>query len=179
MSGMSIPSSQTLLDVAFRQPQVTDGAQIWSLVRKTGVLDLNSEYCYLMLSAYFRETCIVAEQSNKVVGYVSAFRMPSRPEVLFIWQVAVDERLRGHGMGTTMLSELLQSDACRNVRSIETTVSPSNTSSSAMFRKFARRVHAQISITEGFPNHLFASKTHEDEKLWRIGPLRRVPRSVH
>lgn len=143
------------------------------------MLDLNSEYCYLMLSAYFRETCVVAERQNKVVGYVSAFRLPTRPDVLFIWQVAVDENWRGCGMGTTMLSELIESDACRSVRSIETTVSPSNSSSSAMFRKFARHAHAQISIAEGFPNHLFAAKTHEDEKLWRIGPLRRSPRSVH
>lgn len=173
---MSVTSTKTRLDVTFRQPRVTDGAQIWSLVKKTGVLDLNSEYCYLMLSAYFAETCIVSEFEDRIVGYVSAFRQPDRPEVLFVWQVAVDESMRGNGIGPRMLSELVQRDASRGVRSIETTVSPSNAASEAMFRKFARSHNARISIVEGFSGHLFASKSHEEEPLLRIGPIHRLAR---
>src|SRR5690625_1790424 len=48
-------------NVVLRQPVIADGAAIWSLIRDTGVLDVNSAYSYLMLSKFFTQTCVVAE----------------------------------------------------------------------------------------------------------------------
>ena len=48
-----------------------------------------------------------------------------------------------------MLTQLLNRKACRSVKFIETTVSPSNTPSRALFHSVAQRLHAELEETEG------------------------------
>ncbi|MBN2910314.1 diaminobutyrate acetyltransferase [Polycladomyces sp. WAk] len=158
--------------VALRQPQVADGIGIWSLVRDTGVLDVNSPYSYLMLCKFFSDTCVVAEQEGQIVGFLSAFRPPADQQTLFVWQVAVAESQRGNGLGKALLKALIRRDACKNVRYLEATVSPSNLASQALFRGLARDFATCCEVSECFPAHLFPGGTHESEMTFRIGPFR-------
>src|SRR5690606_4540692 len=64
--------------IAFEQPTVADGAEMWRLVRESGVLDENSCYAYLLLCRHFDSTCLVARQAGDVVGFVAAYRPPNR-----------------------------------------------------------------------------------------------------
>src|SRR5699024_11664859 len=86
-----------------RQPTLEDGAQVWELVKSTGVLDLNSSYQYLMWCNYFSDTSVVVEQNDKIVGFISGFTNPKQTNTLFVWQVAVHESQRGKGLATKML----------------------------------------------------------------------------
>lgn len=154
-----------------RRAVTEDGAAIWALVRDSGALDLNSPYAYLMACKNFADTCVVAEgEGGEIAGMVVAYRLPASPEVLFVWQIGVSPAWRGHGIGVSMLANLIE-QASPPITFVETTITPSNQPSQALFRAFAR--HMGASVTEG----LWLSKdvfpdAHESEDLFRIGPFR-------
>jgi len=156
-----------------RTVTVHDGKRIWKLVSESGRLDVNSAYCYIMLTEYFRDTCLVAEKDGEAVGFVSAFLPPAKPETLFVWQIAVAEAHRGHGIADSLLSALVAEECCRRVRFVEATVSPDNRPSKRLFEKLARKLGAPLAASEGFAASLFPGEAHEDERLIRIGPILR------
>lgn len=157
--------------IQFRKPRKEDGANIWKLIKDTGNLDLNSAYCYLMLCELFPNTCVVAEQDRKIVGFLSAFQQPDAMDVIFVWQVAVDQSQRGKGLGTALIKELLQRKACVGIRYVEATVSPSNGASQSLFKRLARSLETECQVTECFSSVHFPVTGHEDELTYRIGPF--------
>ena len=94
-----IPGPSSGQALTLRSPTVEDAAAIWRLVRDSGVLDLNSPYSYLILCKHFAETCIVAEEAGVIVGFVTAYRPPITPDVIFVWQIGVAQSVRGRGVG--------------------------------------------------------------------------------
>jgi L-2,4-diaminobutyric acid acetyltransferase len=155
-----------------RPPVRADGKRIHSLVRDCKPLDENSCYAYLLLCEHFADTCVVAETDDQeLAGFISAYIPPAKPDVVFVWQVAVSARARGAVLGGAMLRDLIQRDACRQVRYLETTVSPSNTASQRMFEKFAGNVEAKCLSEPLFDTKDFSEPGHEPETLFRIGPL--------
>lgn len=158
--------------IQFRTPRPEDGRKIWALVDSTGVLDLNSAYSYMMLCKYFPDTCAVAEKDGKLVGFVSAFHSPNDPKTIFVWQVAVALSERRKGLGIRLLKEVLGREACRELRYLETTISPSNIASQTLFHTLARDLKAPCRVMNGFSAHLFPAGAHEDEPLYRIGPFK-------
>ena len=71
------------------------------------VLDLNSSYAYLLWCRDFGRPPSVAEHDGRVGGFVTGFVRPEDPRRVFVWQVAVDEALRGRGVAAAMLNDLL------------------------------------------------------------------------
>jgi L-2,4-diaminobutyric acid acetyltransferase len=154
-----------------RRPQLKDGKAVHALVKRSPPLDLNSAYNYFLLCSHFAETCVVSELDGEVAGFLSAYRLPEDPQTLFIWQVAVDESLRGHGMAGRMLDEVLARPVCAQVNYIETTVSPSNRPSRRVFEHFAERRAAQWHEEVFLSREDFGGDEHEEEVLFRIGPF--------
>ncbi|WP_303904356.1 diaminobutyrate acetyltransferase [Thiohalomonas denitrificans] len=154
-----------------RKPVLDDGKAVHDLIGNCPPLDLNSTYNYFLLCSHFSETCVVGEQDSSILAFLSAYRLPKSPETLFVWQVAVDGALRGHGMAGRMLEEVLVRPACRGVRYVETTVSPSNIPSRRFFERYAEKRqlgwHEETFLTE----EQFGGESHESEVLFRIGPL--------
>ena len=161
--------------VTIRRPTVEDGAGIWRLVKGTGSLDLNSAYAYLLLSHQFSGTCRVAECRGEITGVVTAFRSPTSADTLFVWQIGVDASMRGLGLASELLHELLSGDSCRGVTRIETTISPGNAASRALFRRLAQRLGTECTILPGYGPELFPAEEggggHEREELFGIGPF--------
>ncbi|MDK2820837.1 MAG: L-2,4-diaminobutyric acid acetyltransferase [Clostridia bacterium] len=124
-----------------------------------------------MLCKYFPDTCVVAETEGKIVGFVSAFCPPDKPDVIFVWQVAVDESQRGKGLGTALLKELLRRTACAKVHYLETTITPSNIPSRSLFTGLARDLDVNCDVSECFSEDLFPGEKHEAELMYRIGPF--------
>ncbi len=157
--------------LTYRTPAENDGKEVWQLIRNTGVLDLNSSYSYLMWSKYFDETSVVVESGGRIVGFISGFIQPNSPDTLFVWQVAVDDSERGKGLASRMLQSILHHHACRNIRYLEATVTPSNEASQALFRKLAKDLQARCEVTRGFTENQFPDGGHEAEQLFKIGPF--------
>lgn len=162
---------QTRGDYSFRKPVKDDGADVWTLIKNSSVLDLNSPYSYLMWCEYFADTSVVIEQRGHIVGFVSGFIQPAAPDTLFIWQVAVDEAERGKGLGTRMLLNLLGRSSCEHVHFLEATVSPSNIPSQNLFQGLAKKLNTVCEVRECFSTEDFPENGHEDELIYRVGPF--------
>ena len=154
-----------------RKPRADEGAGVHALSEACPPLDVNSVYNYLLLCEHFAETCVVGEKAGEVVAFTSGYLRPAHPNVLFIWQVAVGDAARGRGIAKKLLKEILARDACRSVDTLETTVTPSNNPSRALFHSLARDLDAPVEETVLFPGKLFGAEEHEDENLIRIGPF--------
>lgn len=164
-------SDNALKPVQFRNPTVDDGAEIWRVVKESGVLDLNSAYMYMLLAHEFSGTCVVAEHEGRVVGFVTGFRPPQRQDSIFLWQVGVDASMRGQGLGKRLLRAFLQSTGASGATMLETTISPSNDASKALFTAIARELDTAIRPTEGFREDQFPPEgDHEAEEWYFIGP---------
>lgn len=157
-------------NVEFRQPIVADGAEMWRVVRESGVLDVNSAYLYLLLCKDFADSCIVAEQRGRLVGFATGYRPPRRQDAIFLWQIGIDAELRGQGLGKRLLAHFLRQAQAAGATLLETTISPSNQASQALFRGVARDLGTGCQVEPCFRADQFPSG-HEAEDLYRIGPF--------
>lgn len=128
-----------------------------------------------MLFKFFTRTCLLAEKDDTIIGFVSAFEQPEHPEVIFVWQIAVADSMRGKGLGISLLLELLKRKESKHYRFLEATISPSNKASQALFHKLARELETTCQVFECFSADLFPKEqkttAHEAELTHRIGPF--------
>ncbi|MBN1235628.1 MAG: diaminobutyrate acetyltransferase [Methanotrichaceae archaeon] len=157
--------------IVFRRPDIGDGGQIHALVKACQNLDLNSVYSYLLLCKHFSDTCVVAEEKGEVIAFLSGYIPPGSEKVFFVWQVAVDERMRNQGLAKSLLAKALKRESCKNCRFLETTITPENYASMKLFRSLAAYLKAPLEEKICFSKKHFASEHHNDEYLFRIGPF--------
>lgn len=152
----------------YRPPLTGDGSALWALACRAG-LDENSPYAYLLWTAYFADSSVVAEVGGRIAGFVNGFRVPERPDTLFVWQVGVDAEHRGAGIARGMLVALVA--RCPWLRYVEATVNPSNAPSAALFRGLGARFETGVEESLLFDPGQFPPGGHEAEVRFRIGPL--------
>jgi L-2,4-diaminobutyric acid acetyltransferase len=147
-----------------RGPEPGDAPALWALAGACG-LDRNSHYAYALLGRYFVDSCRVTEDAEaNVIGFVSGFRVPADPGVLFVWQVAVAPHQRGRGIAGRMLDDLADR---LDIHTLEASVTPRNTASMTLFRAFGTRRGGMAVETPLFGPELLGPG-HEPEILVRI-----------
>lgn len=176
-SGDDPPNRETI-KIRRSRLEYGDGGAMWRLARESGVLEENAEYTYHMFSHFFGETSTVADLDGKAVGFVAGFRPPYREDSLFVWQIAVAEEARGRGLAAAMLHGLIQRLSPR-IHYLEATVTPDNEASMRTFRKIARDLDTSVTEEVLFPGNRFHGPSHEDEVLFRIGPIDPVRVAEH
>lgn len=155
-----------------RRPRPDDGAALHRLVKRCPPLDENSRYCNLLQATHFRDTAIVAERDGELYGFVTGYRVPGREHVLFVWQVGVSPEGRGQGLARRMLTALIE--RLDGITHLETTVTPDNMASRAVFEQVARAYGAALVRSHLFDSKRHFENKHDDEVLYRIGPLTAV-----
>lgn len=92
-----------------------------------------------------------------------------------MWQIGVAPEAAGKGLGGRMLDALVDRENARGatVRFMESTVTPTNAASRALFAGFARRRDAPMKVTDSaFAVDDFPSDAdHEAEDRFVIGPF--------
>jgi len=151
-----------------RAPTIQDGLGVKQLISTCPPLDLNSTYCYLILCEHFAETSVVAEMSGEIVGVITGYRTPQNPQILFVWQVAVNPKYRGNGLGNRMLQSLWDRLVPEGVSEINTTVAPANLLSLSLFESFAKSNSAYLEKTKFIDSSFFGEESHENEDLISI-----------
>lgn len=141
------------------------------LVHACPPLDANSTYCNLLQCSHFQNTSIAATRGGDLVGSVTGYSIPDRPDTLFVWQVAVHPSARGHGLARTMLRILLKRVATQGISFIETSITPGNEASVRLFTGFATEQRADMVRSVMFEQTLHFEGAHETEYLFRIGPF--------
>jgi L-2,4-diaminobutyric acid acetyltransferase len=164
---LSIPT------VTLRRPTDGDGYPLHELVARCQPLDTNSAYCNLLQCSDFADTAIAAVNAEgQLVGFISGYCPPSRPDTLFVWQVAVDASMRGQGLALRMLMALIARVAKeQGIRNLETTISPDNGASQALFKKAFAKLGVDYSTRTLFSRAEHFAGKHEDEVLYRAGPF--------
>jgi L-2,4-diaminobutyric acid acetyltransferase len=162
----SLTTSAQNHSLEYRLARLEDGPALWTLARSNG-LDENSPYAYLLWTEYFRSTTIVAaDDRDAAVGFVMAFLRPDEPSTVFVWQIGVAADHRRRGIAGRLLDELFEQTGAKVV---EATVTPSNSASETLFRRFGARHGLSVSVEPLFGEELFPPG-HEAEHRFRIGP---------
>lgn len=164
--------------LSFRQPVAADGPLMHALVERCKPLDVNSLYCYLILCEHFASSCIVAEMDGELLAMMTAYVLPERRDTLFVWQIAVDARLRGKGVARKLFAHLLKRRGLKHITTIEATVNPSNDASRGLFHALARDCGCDVEETPLFGATLFGDGDHEQENLIRVGPIYSVRKTL-
>ncbi|MEZ4334805.1 MAG: diaminobutyrate acetyltransferase [Myxococcota bacterium] len=160
-----------------RPPRLRDGVGVHDLIRDCPPLDPNSLYCNLLQCTHFADTCAIAVDVDEagretVVGWLSAYRPPSEPETLFVWQVAVAPVARRTGLAHRMLEAILRRPACRGVERVGASVTEDNVASLGFFERFARRHGSRIERTPWFDADEAFQSRHASEYAIRIEDVR-------
>lgn len=157
----------------FSQPSKDDGWAVSRLISDCPPLDINSVYCNLLQCHHFSSTSVAVRWSGELVGFISGYLIPGKPNTLFIWQVAVSKNARGHGVASRMIAHILDREACKSVRYIETTITEENKASWALFERVAKNYRTSLSREELFTQDKHFSGQHDTETQVTIGPLMR------
>jgi L-2,4-diaminobutyric acid acetyltransferase len=164
-----LPSSQT---ISLRVPTLEDGMSVFRLIQRCPPLDTNSSYCNLLQCGHFSNTSVAAELEGELVGFISGYVVPGRPDTLFIWQVAVDERARGLGLASQMLRHILNRPSCHGIAYLETTITEDNQPSWGLFKSLAKRLGAELQSSLWLDKQVHFDGQHDSESLVRIGPFK-------
>ena len=159
--------------VELRHPTAEDGYAVNQLVEANPPLDPNSIYCNLLQCSHFAETSVAAFKDGEMVGFVSGYIPPATPHILFVWQIVVDKAGRGLGLATRLVKAQLNSDACKGVTHIHTTITPDNDASWGLFRSLAKDLNAELNSGVYFQKDKHFGGVHDDEHLLEIGPISR------
>ncbi len=159
------------LAIELRQPLPEDGAQAFKLISQCPPLDANSMYCNLLQCSHFSSTSVIAVSDNDVVGFISAYLVPERPNTLFVWQVAVGSQARGQGLATRMVQHILSRPLCSNVSYLETTITESNKASWALFKGLSGKLNAELHSSVMFDRIKHLDDAHDTEMLVKVGPF--------
>ncbi|MFP4157063.1 MAG: diaminobutyrate acetyltransferase [Opitutales bacterium] len=160
-----------IIDIQIQHPCAEDAYSVNQLIAQSPPLDTNSVYCNLLQCSHFADTSVIAKSGETIVGFISGYRLPSRPEVLFVWQVVVSSQARGQGLAGRMLQAQVDAGACTGVRYMETTITKDNAASRALFQKFADKNDAPLQENEFFDRERHFNGQHDSEYLIRIGPF--------
>lgn len=166
----------TSISFLFQIPSKEDGWAVSQLVKDCPPLDSNSVYCNLLQCHHFAETSVAVKLDSKLVGFVSGYLLPNKPNTLFVWQVAVSESARGKGLASQMLGHILARDICKSVEFVETTITEANQASWALFRRLADTYASPLSEEVLFDQDTHFSGHHDSEMLVKVGPLKRSER---
>ncbi|MBU2713878.1 diaminobutyrate acetyltransferase [Zooshikella harenae] len=158
-------------NVKLRLPRSSDGFAVFELIGLCPPLDVNSTYCNLLQCTHFSRTSVVAELRGNIVGFISGYVVPDRPDCLFVWQVAVDKQARGVGLALRMLKSILARTRNSQIQTLETTITATNRASWALFERLAQELKAPFSKSDFFDSEKHFAGNHESELLMQIGPF--------
>lgn len=158
--------------LALRHPTAADGYAVNQLVATNPPLDPNSIYCNLLQCSHFADTAIAAFRGEQLVGFASGYVIPATPDVLFVWQIVVDQTARGQGLAKKLLHAQLASEACKQVAYMHTTITLDNEASWRVFKSLARDLDVGVNSDVYFEKNKHLGGLHNDEHRLVIGPFR-------
>lgn len=169
---MDHADDEDLPSTTLRRPAPSDAREMWRIARDSGELDLNSPYAYLLVADHFAATSVVAEAPDgTLAGFVAAYLPPTEPDVVFVWQVAVDHAHRGSGIARRLLHEAIDRAWPLGARGLTATVTPGNEPSRRLFHAVAADRSTRIEERPLYDAALFPGEGHDAEHRILVAPL--------
>ena len=64
-------------------------------------------YTYWILSNYFNKTCNVAEDKEKIIGFISGLPVIEN-KIIFIWQLCIRDKYRNKGIAFKLIDNIVK-----------------------------------------------------------------------
>ena len=167
--------AKVLANLQISPPVAEDAAEIHALIASCPPLDQNSLYANLIQCTHFAQHCAVARIDGRIVGWISGHRPPERSDTYFLWQVAVHPDARGRGLARRMMAQILSRPAQSGIVRMETSITPGNAASWALFRSLSGWLRAPLQSAPWFDRQRHLDGAHDSEHLVRIGPFAAPP----
>lgn len=166
-SAGSHPPGSSRGELLLGVPGTDDAMAMWMLLTRSG-FDSISPSSYRQLCRRTADTSLVARDGNRVVGLITAYRRPTRPDTLLVRQIAVSPSYRRCGVGRAMLVCVKNRDAGSGVGWLEAKIRASSHASRRLFQSFAIAAELRYAELELTPDNCFPPP-HEPEILVRMG----------
>ncbi|HMQ10331.1 MAG TPA: diaminobutyrate acetyltransferase [Oligoflexia bacterium] len=161
----------------FRKPKKSDAQEIHAMLQPyKPYVGTSPVYTYLLICEHFDDTSIVVtSESDEIVGFISAYQPPKKQNTLFLWEVAVKKGYHGNNLNKKMIEKLFNRI---NPNYIEATVNPSNQTFIKRLKQLSKNFACELSQKVLFASDHFGTQNHEDEVLFRMGPIQKNASSI-
>lgn len=98
-----------------------DFLEVAGKAREWGDLVIEREGIYHMMVTHFKETCFIAEDRGRMIGYLLGFRSQTCPDQAFMHLIQVDPSMRGNGIGRRLFNQFqakVKSMGCKQIYTI-------------------------------------------------------------
>jgi len=123
---------------AYCTPSRQHAVELTQRVQQIKTLDTNSGYLYALMCTHFADYCAIALRENTLIGFVTAYPLPTQPATLFVWQIGVCPKARGKGIARGLLNHIQNRPWFAHIREVQCTIDPLNPASRALFTRWAQ-----------------------------------------
>jgi ribosomal protein S18 acetylase RimI-like enzyme len=106
---------------------IVDRSRVW------GDIVIERETIYHLMTKHFRGTCFIAEDRQRMTGYLLGFRSQTYPEEAYMHLIQVDPAMRGNGIGRRMFRQFEDSVKAMGCKKVITTSRPQNKMATAFY----------------------------------------------
>jgi L-2,4-diaminobutyric acid acetyltransferase len=110
-------------------------SKVLKLMRSSSGIDHHTDYTLWQAAHFDPELFFIALDDNRIAGYLFGRNIK---ESALLWQIAVDTKDRGKGIGKKLVSALIFSAKKNDFRSIITTITPDNIASKVTISSAAK-----------------------------------------
>jgi len=122
--------------MTIRQASESDLSKIRAFVKKNPPLGFHSLYTYWVLCSQFNKLWFVFEEDKEILGFIAGVKNLSSVPTALIWQIGVDERMRGEGVSRQLIDAFLASCRELHIEKGLVTIDPENKSSLGLFQSY-------------------------------------------
>jgi L-2,4-diaminobutyric acid acetyltransferase len=156
-----------MTEIAYGTPNRQHAVSLTQLVQRIETLDTNSGYLYALMCTHFANYCAIALQQNALIGFVTAYPLPTQPSTLFVWQIGVCPSARGKGIARGLLNQIQNRPWFAHIREVQCTIDPLNPASRALFSRWAQELSGLLT-EQPFFTALELGANHPPEPLISI-----------
>lgn len=122
----------------YRNLDVKDVDAIKEIIKEGApYLGLNGHYTYWMIATLYSDYSFVAEEDDKLYGFVTAMPVPEKHAV-FVWQLGVGMYARKHGIAYQLLEHVWSVATAQKLPGIITSIDAKNKGSLKSFEKLSK-----------------------------------------
>jgi len=112
--------------------------EVMDLVASCPPLVLYDDFTYWVLLRFFGDCCLVFEEDQSIVGYVSGVASTKQEGVFYLWQIAIDPQHRGKRYAASLIGEMIRIARDKTCHSFQFSIAPDNEISLRVFSRISK-----------------------------------------
>jgi len=130
-----------------RKPEIKDAVVLRNLEINSSVLEVDSIHCFINFCKHSRDTSLILEESNRILGFIFGNLDSNESNTIFIHQIFIEPEYRRKGLATFMLFNLLSLIQTKKIDSLKTIIFKNDTQLDAFYKSFTKKLETKYSKT--------------------------------